>query len=167
MRSLLDGIIPSSRNAFSPSFLERIALRDEPPTAGEADVAGPWRIEEISSRGWGLFPVGASAARGDRPYAVFAERWAALLAAAFLPGTGREPAFRLHKDAGPEGYAIEANGGGAVIGHLALFDEKLVDALNAGESLLRSPESLANLLESGGQVALERSGAILDERITG
>ncbi|HSF43112.1 MAG TPA: hypothetical protein VLT87_25155, partial [Thermoanaerobaculia bacterium] len=105
--------------------------------------------------------------RGDRPYAVFAERWAALLAAAFLPGTGREPAFRLHKDAGPEGYAIEAGSGGAVIGHLALFDEKLVDALNAGESLLRSPESLANLLESGGQVALERSGAILDERIAG
>ncbi|MFL6234124.1 MAG: hypothetical protein ACJ76N_13400 [Thermoanaerobaculia bacterium] len=36
----------SSSNAFSPSFLHRIGQRDEPPSAGEADVAGPWRILE-------------------------------------------------------------------------------------------------------------------------
>lgn len=164
MRSSADGSIPSSRNAFSPTFLQRISERDGPPTAGEADVAGPWHLEEIPE-GWALLPPGASLFRGDRPYATFTHRWAALLAAAFLPGTGREPAFRLQKEAGPSGYALEA--GGELAGTLSLFDEKLVDALNAGESLLRSPESLANLLESAGQVALERSGAILDERVTG
>jgi hypothetical protein len=167
MRSSLDSTIPSSRNAFSPTFLQRIGERDEPPTAGEADMAGPWRIEEIPARGWALFPLGASSARGDRPYAVFAERWIALLTAAFLPGTGREPAFSLRKEAGPEGYAVEAGPGGEVIGYLSLFDEKLVDALHVGESLLRSPECLAYFLESGGQVALERSGVILDERVVG
>lgn len=164
MRSSADGTIPSSRNAFSSTFLQRISERDEPPTAGEADVAGPWHLEE-TAEGWALLPLGASLARGDRPYAVFTQRWAALLAAAFLPGTGREPAFRLYKETGPSGYALETDG--EVIGTLSLFDEKLVDALNAGESLLRSPESLANLLESAGQVALERSGAILEERVSG
>jgi hypothetical protein len=167
MRSYADGTIPSSRNAFSPDFLKRIAFRDEPPTAGEADVAGPWHGEEIPGLGWGLFSAGASRARGDRPYAVFTHRFTALLAAAVLPGTGREPAFRLQKDAGPEGYAVESGSGGEIVGHLSLFDENLVTALHVAESLLRSPLCLAALLEAGGQVALERSGAILDERVSG
>ena len=37
---------PSSQNAFSPSFLRRLGERDEPPAAGEADVAGPWHVLE-------------------------------------------------------------------------------------------------------------------------
>jgi hypothetical protein len=167
MRSYPDGTIPSSRNAFSPDFLKRIAERDEPSTAAEADVAGPWHEEEIPGLGWGLFPVGASHARGDRPYAVFTTRSTALLAAAVLPGTGREPAFRLGKEAASEGYAVEAGNGGQVIGHLSLFDENLVTALHVADSLLRSPLCLAGLLEAGGQVMLERSRAILDARVHG
>jgi hypothetical protein len=34
------------------------------------------------------------------------------------------------------------------------------------ESLARSPESLATFLEAAGQVALERAGAILDQRVS-
>ena len=165
MRSFANGTIPSSRNAFSPSFLKRIGERDEPATAGEADVAGPWHPEEIPGAGWGLFPPGAGVESGGRPYAVFPHRWQALLAAAVLPGTGREPAFRLAKEAGPDGYAVEHGPTGEPAGHLELFDEKLVDALHVVETLLRSPESLAHLLEAAGQVALERSGAILDGRV--
>jgi hypothetical protein len=167
MRSYADGTIPSSRNAFSPDFLKRISERDEPPTAAEADVAGPWHEEEIPGLGWGLFSAGTSHARGDRPYAVFTHRFTALLAAAVLPGTGREPAFRLHKEAGPEGYVVESGHGGEIVGHLALFDESLVTALHVVESLLRSPVCLAALLEAGGQVTLERAGAVLDERVSG
>ncbi|HYO14927.1 MAG TPA: hypothetical protein VE685_17175 [Thermoanaerobaculia bacterium] len=165
MRSFANGTIPSSRNAFSPSFLNRLGERDEPPTAGEADVAGPWGIEELPGRGWGLFHPGQNTAHGDRPYAVFRERSVALLAAAVLPGTGREPAFRLRKDEGPEGYALEAGDGTGVVGHVALFDENLAVALHVTERVLRSPWALASLLEAAGQVALERSGAILDGRV--
>jgi hypothetical protein len=50
------------------------------------------------------------------------------------------------------------------VGHLDLFDERLIEALHVVESLARSPEGLADLLEAAGQVALERTGAILDER---
>ncbi len=165
MRSSDDSTLSSSRNAFSPSFLHRIGERDEPPTAGEADVAGPWRVLELPGRGFGLFRIGESSARGHRPAAVFRQRWLALLAAAVLPGTGRDAAFRLQKDSGPEGFAVETGNGGEVVGHLELFDQNLVEALRVAESLLRSPEALAGLLEAAGQIALERAGAILDERV--
>jgi hypothetical protein len=160
-----DEFTPSFPNAFSSSFLHRVAKLDEPPTAGEADAAGPWRILELPGEGFGLFRSGESIERGHRPAARFRQRWLALVAAAVLPGTGRDAAFRLQKDSGPEGFAVEAGNGGEPVGSLELFDERLIEALHVAEGLLRSPEALALLLEAGGQVALERAGAILDERI--
>jgi hypothetical protein len=160
-----DEFTPSFPNAFSSSFLHRVAERDEPPTAGEADAAGPWRVLELPGQGFGLFRIGESAARGHRPAARFRQRWLALIAAAVLPGTGRDAAFRLQKDSGPEGFAVETGNGGEPVGFLELFDERLIEDLHVAEGLLRSPEALALLLEAAGQVALERAGAILDERI--
>jgi hypothetical protein len=164
MQGFTDSILPPTPNAFTPSFLQRIGERDEPPTAAEADAAGPWRVEEIPGEGFGLFRRGESRARGFRPAAVFRQRFLALFAAAVLPGTGRDAAFRLHKESGPTGFAIET--GGRVVGHSALFDEGLIAALHMADSLARSPESLASFLEAVGQVALERAGAILDERVS-
>ena len=57
-------------NAFTNLFLTRLAEQDEPPTAGDADVAGPWRIEKIPGHGFGLFRIGESLARGHAPAAV-------------------------------------------------------------------------------------------------
>lgn len=171
MRDSNESISPSSRNAFTPEFLERIGERDEPLTAAEADVAGPWAVEEMPGVGWGLYRAGAPgekpAARQFRPYGVFRDRAVALLFAAVLPGTGRDKAFRLRKDPEGAGYAVESAPDGRVIGFLALFDEPLIDAAHAVECLVRRPESLANLLEAAGGLALERSGAILDARFTG
>jgi hypothetical protein len=157
--------IPASPNAFSPSFLQRIGELDEPPVAGEADVAGPWRIVEVPG-GFGLFRLGESLDRGFQAYAVFRDRWLALLAAAVLPGTGRDLAYFLQKESDAEGFAIEEGAGGEVVGHVALFDESLVDALNVAGVLVRLPGSLASLLEAAGQVSLERAGAILDEEVS-
>jgi len=163
MRSSHHSTLPSL-NAFSATFLQRLAQRDEPSSAGEADVAGPWHVEEVPN-GFGLFRLGESRERGFEPYAFFRDRPLALLAAAVLPGTGRDRALHLGKEADAEGYAI-AEPGGAVLGHVALFDESLVDALNVAAALVRLPGSLAGLLEAAGQVALERAGAILDEKIS-
>ena len=68
-------------NVFKTQFLARLNERDEPPTAGDADVAGPWRIEAIPGHGFGLFRIGESLARGFAPMAVFPSRWLALVAA--------------------------------------------------------------------------------------
>src|SRR5215207_625470 len=81
----------SPSNAFSPVFLRRLDERDEPITSAEADMAGPWSVEPIPGRGFGLFPAGEPPVRGFEPAAGFPDRFLALLAAAVLPGVGREP----------------------------------------------------------------------------
>jgi len=151
-------------NAFATTFLRSFEERDEPPTAGEADAAGPWFIEPIPGLGFGLFRAGESLARGFRPAAVFPDRWLALLAAAVLPGTGRDALLRLDKQPDADGYGVVLDDG-EVVGHLELFDETLLDAMNAAVALVRSPWSLAYLLEAAGPLALERCGAILDRWI--
>jgi hypothetical protein len=88
--------------------------------------------------------------------------------AAILPGTGRDLLFRIEKDPDADGgYPLILPGpdGGEVVGRLQLFDEAAVDAINTVARLLQAPESLAYLLEAAGAVALERCGAILDERM--
>jgi len=168
MRSSFEPITPSVHpNVFTSQFLCRMAERDEPPTAGGADLAGPWRIETILGKGFGLFRLGESLARGSAPVAVFPSRWLALLTAAVLPGTGRDPLFRIDKQPNANGVyplLLPGSHGEELAGHLRVFDEALVHALNVVAHLLQSPESLAWLLEAAGAVALERCGAILDER---
>jgi hypothetical protein len=60
----------------------------------------------------------------------------------------------------PEGYAVLC--GGEVVGFLQHFDPELVAALHTAETLIRLPESLANLLRASGGVALERAGRLLE-----
>jgi hypothetical protein len=130
-------------NAFTASFLGRLAERDEPPTAGDADVAGPWRIEPIPGHGFGLFRVGESLARGFVPTAVFPSRWLALLMAGILPGTGKDPLLLLSKQPDAHGvYPVALAGGGddggndgdgrnggprGPVGFFQLFDEKALE----------------------------------------
>src|SRR5262245_8957773 len=66
-------------NAFTREFLSRLDERDEPITAVEADMAGPWFVVPIPGEGHGVFREGESPARGFRPTAVFADRFLALL----------------------------------------------------------------------------------------
>ena len=51
------------------------------------------------------------------------------------------------------------------MGHLELFDDKLVAALGVLHSLATDPLSLANFLEAVGGVALDRAGVVLAERV--
>jgi hypothetical protein len=76
----------------------------------------------------------ASPATGHGPTAVFGARWAS-------PAGGSEPAETL-----------------------AIFEERLIEALHVAERLVRSPEALANLLEAAGPLTLEGAGALLNER---
>ena len=165
MRSFDDSTPSQPSNAFTSTFLSRFEERDEPPTAGEADAAGPWFVEPIPGLGFGLFRAGESLARGFRPAAVFPDRWLALLAAAVLPGTGRDDLLRLRKEPDALGYGVVLDDG-ELVGHFELFAEPLLDAMNAAVALVRSPWSLACLLEAAGPLALARCGAILERRIS-
>ena len=70
--------------------------------------------------------------------------------------------FPMPLDFRREGYGVVLDDG-SVAGHFELFDEPLLDAINVAAGVLRSPQSLAYLLEAAGAAALERCGAILDQ----
>src|SRR5882724_8570277 len=161
MRDRENGSTPRPSNAFTPEFLARLDQQDEPLTAAQADVAGPWIVVPIPSPGWAVLRRGESLAAGDVPRAVFAHRERALLAAAVLPGTGFDRLFRLQHERSPEGYAVESNG--QVVGHLRHFDPELATAMHIAESLVRLPECLTRLLAASGAVALETAGRLLME----
>jgi hypothetical protein len=162
-------VAPPFPTPFPPDFLRRFANRDEPPFAHEAEMAGLGTIWPLDDGGFALYLPGESFDRGHRPVGTFRERWRALLAAAVLAGTGRDPLYVLRPEADPDGFALicglDREGRPEVAGHLQLFDEALAGALHVAESLLRSPESLAARLEAAGGVALGRAGTVLDARV--
>lgn len=159
MRSKKDRSTLLPTNAFEETFLAAIDQLDEPMTAAEAEAAGPWSLLAMPSGDWGVFRRGQSPER-DIPVASFRRRETALLAAAVLPGTGRDPLFRLAAEPGAQGYALTGSSGEAS-GHARLFDENLRDALHVAECLVRNPEALARLLEAAGGVALRETGRLL------
>src|SRR5829696_1705160 len=126
-------------NAFTPAFFGRLAERDEPPTAGDAAVAGPWRIESTPGHGFGLFRVGESLGRGFASTAVFPPRWLALLMAGILPGTCKVPLLLLSQQPDTHGaYPVTLAGGSdggdggddsrrPPVGGFQLFDTKAID----------------------------------------
>jgi hypothetical protein len=132
-----------------------------------------------SADGDGTAPAG-NGGNGDCdvPYAIFRRRDTALLAAAVLPATGRERLCRLGSEPDAEGFPVQEAGapeagspprapagpGSATpipAGHLRDFDEDLAAALHLMEALVRSPLSLARLIEAAGHVAIEQAGRIL------
>ncbi|HWM95315.1 MAG TPA: hypothetical protein VN493_31460 [Thermoanaerobaculia bacterium] len=165
MRSRNDGnTLPN--NAFAEEYLALLNERDEPITAPEADYAGPWSVEARRQGGHAVLRVGENLDRGDEPYAVFEALEISQMAAAVLPGTGREKRYRLGKDeeAG-RGYPVFR--AGEIVGHVKLFDEDFVAALNVLDALLATPYDFAWLLEAAGGLALQHVGRISMARATG
>jgi hypothetical protein len=66
MRTVADGSssvpVPTPKNAFDPDFLTRAHAEEEPLTAAEADLSGPWKIEPLHP-GAG-FPGAVAVVRG-------------------------------------------------------------------------------------------------------
>jgi hypothetical protein len=157
MRSQLNGSTTRKEtpaNAFTEDYLALLNERDEPITAAEADYAGPWGIDDLPQGGHTV-----SRAGGARPYAAFSRLELAQVAAAVLPGTGREKRYKLGRDEEPgRGYPITRFG--ETVGYVELFDEDLVVALNVIDALLSSPNDFAWLLEAAGGLALQHVGRI-------
>jgi hypothetical protein len=161
MHTQTDGSTPTAPNAFTPEYLELLAERDEPVTAAEADVAGPWHLEAHPSSGWAVLRQGESL-EGSQPVAIFSKKDAARLAAAVLPSTGRPSRYRLGKDPDALGYPIFDEN--QVVGHFERFHEDLLVALNVVDALVSSPGDLAWLLDAAGGLALDHAGKIALER---
>ena len=91
-------------NAFHPTFLEQLQATNEPLTAAEADLAGPWKLEAVPGHPGcvAVLRTWESLAEGDTPFAVFRHRETAALCAALLHLVGREPLFHLSEDPDPD-----------------------------------------------------------------
>ncbi len=161
MRNSVDGSTrPSAAvptQVFTSEYLALLAERDEPLTAGEADTAGPWRLEATRSGWLALLREGESLDR-DAPFAILNRLDVAQLAAAILPGTGRERRYRLGPDPDEHGFPLFRSG--ERVGHLRLFDEEVAAALNVVDALLSAPRDLSWLYDAAGGIALEHSGRI-------
>jgi len=152
-------------NAFTPEYLDLLNQRDEPPTASDADAAGPWHLEPAPDGRTAVLRVGESLTRGDVPAGDFLMKQAAQLASALSPGTGKSKRYRQGKDADGRGYPVYYDG--ELAGHLRVFDEDLIASMNAADALISAPYDFAWLLDAAGGLALERTGKVSLARARG
>jgi hypothetical protein len=156
------------RNAFAEEFLRLFEQEDEPASAAEADVAGPWEIQRSATaegrEAFGLWRLGERPEWGDVPTGLFRERSTALLAAAVRPFLGRDPFYELGRERWNGGFPLLRQG--EAVGWIDLFDEDWAFGVNVLERFTRSPQALAALMEAAGPIALERAGRILRWRVT-
>lgn len=158
---------PTIRNAFAEEFLRRFDQEDEPPSSSEADLAGPWDVQETSladgREAFGLWRVGDRPEWGDPPAGLFRERSLALLAAAVRPLVGKDPYYELGTERWTGGFPLLRQG--QAVGWIDLFEQDWTFGINLLERFARSPEALATLMEAAGPLALGRAGRILRHRI--
>ena len=168
MRDLKDPSTPPPLNAFAEEFLRFFEQEDEPASAAEADVAGPWEIQPSSTAdgrdAFGLWRLGERPEWGDAPAGIFREHATALLAAAVRPFLGRDPFYELGRERWSGGFPLLRQG--EAVGWIDLFDEDWAFGVNVLERFTRSPQALAALMEAAGPLALERAGRILRLRVT-
>ena len=147
-------------NAFNAEYLNALAQRDEPLTASEAEArpAHPVEMEAIPGSET-VLKVDETVYRTRQ--GVFRERPLALLAAAVMPAAAHGRIY-WSRPAGEEaGVGHEICRYGDVVGHVDLLSDDLLEALNLGDALLRSPDGLAALNEAAGSVALEATGRLM------
>jgi hypothetical protein len=151
---------------FSSEFKRRMSKRTagdiEPSSASEADLAGPWRVIPLADGGHAVFRLGESPEEDDLPAATFADLEHALLAAAVLPGSGRDPLYRLGAEEAAQGFAV--HGAGEIVGYLRLFNPDVTAALHVLGCVLRSPDSFARVLEAASGLTLDHADKILGEQ---
>ncbi len=165
MRTSDDRSTAVSEHAFTPLYLELLSHRDEPVTGAEADASGPWHLEphDTTPGTWAVLRQGESLAKGSTPRALLKKKDTARLLAAVLPGTGRQPRYRLGKDPDALGFYPLLDDG-EVAGVFQFFDETLLAALNVVDALVSIPRDLAWLLDGAGGLALDHAGKIAFER---
>ncbi len=179
MRTANDGSstgVPTPPNAFATAFLTQVQAEEEPLTASEADLAGPWKLEPLHpAAGWpgavAVLRAWESLDKGDVPEAVFLHQETGALCVALLSLIEREPLFHLHDQpaaAAPlaGGYPLLATFGqqGPVVrGWLRRFHPEAAAGLHLFEGLARSPFHLATVGDAAGGTALIQVGRLLVE----
>ena len=137
---------------FTREYLAALEL-EEGETPVEAELAGPWTVHPLGD-------LWAVSAEGQAEEVVTASPEVALLAAALLPGSGREPFYRLLEKPGAQGFAL-AGADGVPLAYQRHFHPELARSMHVVECLRRDPLSFARVLQASRGAALARAGRIL------
>ncbi len=158
--------LPQPVTAFSPEYLAALRERDEPATAAEPDVIGPWKIWERDGmfhifREWERFEA------GHQPVASFKLREDAFLFAAALRACARPMIFRIQSQGPPtpEGYRVERDG--ELVGYLKTDRAELLVVAHAMSNVMRSPVDLALLFQLAGSEVQQMTGEVLGQEAFG
>jgi len=145
---------------FTPAFLQRVRRLENPPSARQASLSGPWEVESVPSRENGpRFVVSRRAepfTQGGSVFGIFPSRDVALATAAVLPSVGAPMGLQLNGNGHRLGHAL--HDGPEFLGHLARDEARLLPRLHAVRCLLADPDALALVLEAAGPEALALLG---------
>jgi hypothetical protein len=159
---------PSNKppSAFTPAFLANLRGLENPPSARESALRGPWEVEELALDGGRLFAVSRRAEpfrQGGGVFGAFPSRSVALQLAAVLPAVGAPVELHLNRRGRRLGYAL--HDGQDFLGHVARKEEPLLPMLHVVRRLVSDPDALALLLESAGPELLAILGRALHRRM--
>ncbi len=160
MRSHDDDNPPGVDNAFHPTFLALAEGQDDPQSAHQALHGGYWRVFPLADGRWGVFRDWESPVVGDEPQGVFRERPVALLACSFMPLVARDRILWSRRST----TGMSVHHCDQELGHLSRAEPEMIEALDLAFAMVRTPESLAFLLEAVGPATLEAVGRILARR---
>ena len=146
----------AAASIFDQEFLEHIA---DWPIDGycenEAAFSGPWRVEKED----GEFAVLRDG--DERPRGTFKHHETACLVAAVLPAVGSDS---LYAERSCELLRVIGSDTPAVAGRFTFDDEEIAGALHVAAWFLRSPHSLALLLEAASIDVLTTAGRLVAAR---
>ena len=149
-------------NAFSPAYLAHLREQDDPLTAAEAELAGPWKIDRFPANR-GLSPCFGSGRRWTPAIHPSPSSGMRRGTAPLRPPSGDRPrAALLYRGRSRfEGYplvAVYGEQGPQVAGWLDRCEPRWAEGLHLLEAIVRSPLALATLLEAAGPGAEEQVG---------
>ncbi len=156
---------PVAKFAFPPELLALLEEHGEPVTADDALAGAFWRVLKLDDESWGLYRMAERPEHGHQPYGVLRDRQVALLAAAFLPHLSRGRTFWSQRL--PDGKGQTLHRYGQDLGQVRNCEDEVLELLNLGDAMARSPESLASLMEAVGPSVLVMACEILISRVTG
>jgi len=167
-----------SPNAFTAEFLAKLHAREDAPFgATEAENRGPWQVVQLPPGGedggrgggsdsdrdserWAVLRAWEDPATAE-PSGVFVYREHALLWAAALEVGARGSVLAVGVERDDRGQVVSywcAEEGTRTLGHITIWDDTVAPVFRVLESLLRSPEALARLMDAGGAPIAELLG---------
>jgi len=150
-------------NAFDPEFLHQAERLEEPATAAEAELAGPWKVVATAG-GYVVLREWETLEKGDKPWATFTDRELAERMVAVLPAIAAPAPWRMSPEADALGFVLLGPEGQA-LGYLRHSSSELLEALWVADHLVRSPRSLATLLMTAGAQALRHVGSLIAQKV--